>query len=57
MVGKTRSVTFPAAVTATADGLTLTSEFRINKAAWGMTYGKGKIDDEVTLKVSVTAKK
>jgi polyisoprenoid-binding protein YceI len=57
MVGKTKSVTFPAAVTATADGLTLTSEFRINKADWGMTYGQGKIDDAVTLKVTVAAKK
>lgn len=57
MMGKTKSVTMPAAVTATADALTLTSEFRINKTDWGMTYGKGKIDDEVTLKVSVTAKK
>jgi polyisoprenoid-binding protein YceI len=56
MLGKTKSVTMPAAVTATADSLRLTSEFKINKADWGMTYGKGKIDDEVTLKVSVTAK-
>jgi polyisoprenoid-binding protein YceI len=57
LLGKTKSVTMPAAVTATADALTLKSEFRINKTDWGMTYGKGKIDDEVTLKVNVTAKK
>ena len=57
LLGKTKSVTMPAAVTATADALTLTSEFRINKTDWGMTYGKGKIDDEVTLKVAVAAKK
>ncbi len=57
LLGKTKAVTMPAAVTATADALTLKSEFRINKTEWGMTYGKGKIDDEVTLKVSVTAKK
>jgi polyisoprenoid-binding protein YceI len=57
MLGKTKSVTMPAAVTATADGLSLTSEFKINKTDWGMTYGKGKIDDEVTLKVAVAAKK
>lgn len=57
MLGKTKSVTMPATVTASADALTLKSEFKINKTDWGMTYGKGKIDDEVTLKVSVTAKK
>ena len=57
MLGKTKSVTMPAAVTVTANALTLKSEFKINKTDWGMTYGKGKIDDEVTLKVSVTAQK
>ena len=57
MLGKTKAVTFPAAITATGDSLSVTSDFRINKTDWGMTYGKGKIDDEVTLKVSVAAKK
>jgi polyisoprenoid-binding protein YceI len=57
LMGKTKSVTMPAAVTAGADALTLKSEFKINKTDWGMTYGKGKIDDEVVLKVNVTAKK
>lgn len=57
MVGKTKSVSFPATVTATADSLRLTSEFKIDKTNWGMTYGKGKIDDAVTLKVNVTATK
>jgi polyisoprenoid-binding protein YceI len=57
MCGKTKAVTFPAEVTATADALTLKSEFKINRADWGMTYGKGKISDEVALRVNVTAKK
>lgn len=57
MMGKTKGVTMPATVAASADAFTLKSEFRINKTDWGMTYGKGKIDDAVTLKVSVTAKK
>ncbi|HYH63697.1 MAG TPA: YceI family protein [Urbifossiella sp.] len=56
LLGKTKSVIMPAAVTATADALTLKSEFKINRTDWGMTFGKGKVDDEVTLKVSVTAK-
>ncbi len=57
MVGKTKAVSFPATVTATADSLRLASEFKINKGEWGMNYGKGKIDDAVTLKVTVTATK
>lgn len=57
IMGKTKAVTFPAAVAATADSLTVTSEFKIDKTDWGMTYGKGKIDDVVTLKIAVTAKK
>ncbi|MFO0801113.1 MAG: YceI family protein [Gemmataceae bacterium] len=57
MLGKTKGVTMPVTLTAGADALTLKSEFKINKTDWGMTYGKGKIDDEVTLKVTVTAKK
>lgn len=57
LLGKTKAVTFPATVAATAAGLKLTSEFTINKGEWGMNYGKGKIDDAVKLKVSVDAMK
>ncbi len=57
LLGKTKSVTMPAAVTSTADSFTLKSEFKINRTDWGMTFGKGKVDDEVALKISVTAKK
>src|SRR5262249_37601114 len=57
LVGKTKAVTMPATVTAAGDTLTLTSEFKINRNDWGMTYGKGKVDDQVSLKLSVTAKK
>lgn len=58
MLGKTKAVTFPATVTVTGDALTVTSsEFKIDRTQWGMTYGKGKVDDAVTLKVVVTAKK
>jgi polyisoprenoid-binding protein YceI len=57
MMGKTKSVSFPATIAATADSVKVTSEFKIDKTNWGMTYGKGKIDDAVTLKVSVNATK
>ena len=37
-------------------GATLDSEFKINREDFGMSYGKGKIDDEVGLAVEVKAK-
>lgn len=55
LVGKTKEVTFPAKITASAGKLTLTSRFKIDRTAWGMTYGKGKIDDESSIGVSVEA--
>ncbi|MFO0842453.1 MAG: YceI family protein [Gemmataceae bacterium] len=57
LVGKTKEVTFPAKITASAGKLTLTSSFKIDRTAWGMTYGKGKIDDEASIGVSVEAAK
>lgn len=57
MLGKTKPVTMPATVAVTGDTLSLKSEFKINRADWGMIYGKGMVDDAVTLKVNVTAKK
>ncbi len=55
--GKSVDVTFPAKLGATADGVTLSSKFKIDRNDWGITYGKGKIDDEVTLAIEVKAKK
>jgi polyisoprenoid-binding protein YceI len=57
MIGKTKAVTFPATITATGDSLLLTAAFKINRNDWGMSYGKGKINDEVDLKVNLNAKK
>ena len=37
--------------------LSLTSSFKINRNDWGISYGKGKINDEVSLSLAVTAKK
>lgn len=55
--GKTKAVSFPAKVTVTADSLKLDAAFTINRSDWGITYGKGKIDEAVALTVSVNAKK
>ncbi len=55
MCGKTALVEFPAKVSMDGNKMTLTSEFKIDRTKWGMTYGKGMIDDMVTLKISVQA--
>ncbi|QVL32808.1 YceI family protein [Telmatocola sphagniphila] len=55
--GKTKSIVIPAKVTVADDNLTLKSEFKINKLDFGMAYGKGIIEDEVSLTLDVKAKK
>ena len=57
MIGKTKPVTFPATVTEKDGTLSLAADFQIDRTEWGMNYGKGKIDDKVSLKVAVSAKK
>ncbi|MGL6095558.1 MAG: YceI family protein [Fimbriiglobus sp.] len=53
--GQTKSVTFPAKI-GTTGGLTVDAEFMIDRTEFGMTYGKGKIDDKVAVTVKVAAK-
>ena len=57
MLGKAKPVTFPVTVTEKDGTLTLTAEFKIDRTQWGMTYGKGMINDDVTIKVMMSAKK
>lgn len=57
MLGKKVSVTIPAQITATDKQLQVTTKFKINRTEWGMNYGKGKIDDDVSLTVAVNAKR
>jgi polyisoprenoid-binding protein YceI len=57
LLGKTKTITFPATITVSADALTLTSQFAINRQDYGMSYGTGKVNDEVKLKVAVKAAK
>jgi polyisoprenoid-binding protein YceI len=56
MNGKTKEVSFPATVSTGAGAVKIDSSFSIDKREWGMTYGGGKIDDQVALKVAVDAK-
>lgn len=51
--GVTKSITFPATVVYDRGNLTLSSTFKINRTDFGMTYGKGKVHDDVTVSVAV----
>jgi polyisoprenoid-binding protein YceI len=54
--GKTKSVSFPVNATVKDGALKITGETSIDKRDFGMTYGGGKIDDQVAIKVAVEAK-
>jgi len=54
--GKTKSITFPVDVALKDGEYTLKSEFKIDRNDYGMTYGKGKIDDEVVIKLEIKVK-
>lgn len=56
MHGKTKEISFPAKISKKDGAATLTSEFKINRGDWGLTYGEGKIDEAVKLTISVKAK-
>jgi polyisoprenoid-binding protein YceI len=56
--GKTKEVSFPANIELTDKGLNLASSaFTINRFDWGVSYGKGMVDDNVKLTVKVAAAK
>jgi polyisoprenoid-binding protein YceI len=53
--GKTKAVQFPAKIS-TAGGIMIDAGFLLDRTQFGMTYGKGKIDDNVAVTVKVAAK-
>jgi polyisoprenoid-binding protein YceI len=57
MLGKTKPVSFPATIAEKDGALTMAATFAIDRTDWGMTFGKGKVDDKVTLTIAMTAKK
>ena len=56
LLGKSKSISFPAKLAVENGEFSIASSFTIDRTQWGMTYGQGKIDDEVKLTVSVKAK-
>ena len=55
LLGKKKTISFPAKIS-TEGGLTLESKFTIDRTHYGMTYGPGRVDNKVTIMVSVNAK-
>lgn len=53
MHGAKKEISFPAKIDESAGKVKLTSTFKINKEDFGMTYGKGMINNEVTVKLTV----
>ena len=56
LLGKEKEISFPAEIKA-GDTFELKAEFKIDRTDYGMTYGEGKVDKEVAIKVEVKAKK
>jgi polyisoprenoid-binding protein YceI len=54
--GQTKEISFPVTYTVDAKGITLKSNFTINRSEFGMTYGAGKVEDKVELTVVVGEK-
>lgn len=57
LLGKKKSVTFPADVTVSDGGLKIESEFEIDRTEFGMNYGKDQINAKVDLKVTLEAER
>lgn len=57
LLGKKKSVTFPADITVTDDSLKIESEFKIDRTEFGMNYGEGQINKEVDLTVKLETKR
>jgi polyisoprenoid-binding protein YceI len=55
--GTTKEISFPARIAVDGGNLTLSSDFKINRHDWGVSFGKGMVDDDVSLTVKVGGKK
>jgi polyisoprenoid-binding protein YceI len=55
--GVKKSISFPAKIAMKDGAFTLSSNFTINRSDFGMSYGAGKIDDEVAITAVIGATK
>jgi polyisoprenoid-binding protein YceI len=51
--GETKEISIPATVRVGNGGVSVRSDFTIDRAQFGMTYGRGKVHDEVKIKVAI----
>jgi polyisoprenoid-binding protein YceI len=54
--GTTKELSFPAKIDINGQKLSISSTFTIDRHDWNVSYGKGIVDDTVTLKVAVNTK-
>lgn len=54
--GVTHPISFPAKISVADGGLTVSSQFDLNRHEWGISYGKGKVNDLVKMTLDVKAK-
>ena len=54
--GVTHALSFPAKIDVTAGGVTVSSQFDLNRHEWGISYGKGNVNDLVKMTLEVKAK-
>jgi polyisoprenoid-binding protein YceI len=56
MHGKTHPLSFPAKIHLANGGVTVSSQCDLNRHDWGISYGKGKVNDLVKMTLAVKAK-
>jgi polyisoprenoid-binding protein YceI len=49
MLGKSVAIEVPIKAKVTQESVEITTEFTIDRTKWGMTYGEGKVDNEVKI--------
>jgi polyisoprenoid-binding protein YceI len=57
LCGKKKEISFPAKITVADGKLTIKSEFKIDRRDFGMTFGEGKVHNDVQIKVALEATK
>jgi polyisoprenoid-binding protein YceI len=57
MHGVTKEISFPATVAITPSGLSLHSEFSIDRSQFGMTFGPDQVENKVALTIAIGDKK
>jgi polyisoprenoid-binding protein YceI len=53
MLGKTEEVAVPVKFVINDETITIKADFKLDRTKWGMTYGEGKINKEVDIKVAL----